>query len=135
MNCKKKMAIRFQVSFIEVVAVVEAEEHFPPKTPKRWHLIAEYTGKMNDALKEERGALFGEPTMLLGSAASTVKFDCCAEHCKQLCAILSSSYKDVLRCAKQQASILFSDASLSAFKPVVLLPKKLNCCGHPVSIK
>ena len=129
------MDICFQVSFVEVVAVVEAEKHFPHKTPKRWSLIAEYTMKMNDALKKERGVVCGEPTMLLGSGARTVKFCCCAEHCKQLCVILMSSYNHVLKCADQQGSILFSDPSLSAFKTVVLLPKKVICCGHSVSIK
>ena len=129
------MDICFQVSFVEVVAVVEAEKHFPHKTPKRWLLIAEYTMKMNDALKKERCVVCGEPRMLLGSGARTVKFCCCAEHCKQLCAILMLSYNHVLKCADQQGSILFSDPLLSAFKPVVLLPKKVICCGHSVSIK
>ena len=52
------------------------------------------------------------------SAARTVKFSCCA---------------DVLKCADQQGSILFSDPLLSGFKQVVLLLKVI-CCGHPVSI-
>ena len=58
------MDICFQVSFVEVVAVVEAEKHFPHKTPKRWSLIAEYTMKMNDAVKKERGVVCRESTTL-----------------------------------------------------------------------
>ena len=52
------------MSFVEEVAVVEAEKHFPHKTQKRWSLIAEYMMKMNHALKKERGVVCGEPTML-----------------------------------------------------------------------
>ena len=123
-----------QVSFVEVVAVVEAEKHFPHKTPKRWSLIAEYMMKMNDALKKERGVVCGEPTMLLGSGARTVTFCCCAEHCKQLWCDSDVELQPCSEVCRSARINLCSDPSLSAFKPVVLLPKVI-CCGHSVSIK
>ena len=123
----------FEVPFTAVAALVDAEKHFPPKTPKRWDLIAEYVRKSNEALKGSTPTVTAEPAMVLGNAAVTpTKFLFSNDHCKLLFAILNTTYKHLLGYADQQAAIIFSDPT---FKPVILLPRKLTCCGRPVYIK
>lgn len=126
------MSARFQVSFTSVAALIKAEKQFLQKTPKRWELIAEYVKKSTDVGSMENAH---EPHMILGFSKSLIEFHCSADHCKQLFYVLSASYKHILDYVDQLEEMLFSDSLLAAFKPVILLPRILTCCGHPVSIK
>ena len=146
------MASCIEVSFTNVAALVNAEKHFPPKTPKCWNLIAECVQKLSGAqgssakcgsglsgtLTTQRSAAkVKEATIILGQVQRGIpkKFNCSADHCKQLFKLLSSSYKDILSLAEDYETVIFSDPSASAFKPLILLPTVQSCCGHPISIK
>lgn len=121
------MSTSFEVGFCSVAALLNAERTFPAKTPKRWELISEYV------LKSNNGA---DPYMVLGSGKKCLVFDSSAEHCKQLFIIISSQHDNMASFLKDQESIMFSDPSLhSSFKPIIILPRILNCCGHPIVIK
>ena len=39
------MAKQISISFVQVAALVYGEKHFPPRTPRRWHLISELVEK------------------------------------------------------------------------------------------
>lgn len=126
------MALAFEVSFTQLAALLNGERCFPVKTPKRWQLIAEYVQKaVSDEEKTGNGAI-----MVIGCSKKTTTFQLTADHCKQLYSIVNASYKAMLNCTElQKDSILFTDPSDSAFKPIVLLPRTLSCCGHAVFIK
>ena len=50
-------------------ALVSAEKHFPARTPKRWHLIAEYVQKLTAVTSTAVTTLtkkLSEATMVLG---------------------------------------------------------------------
>ena len=36
---------RVSMTFLQTVAILYGEKHFPAKTPRRWHLMAEFVGK------------------------------------------------------------------------------------------
>ena len=75
------------------------------------------------------------PLMVLGNASSSIRFQCTLEMCRSVFAIISSSYPELLCYAQHQAEVAFSDPSMSPFKPIMLLPHVLQCCGKPVYIK
>ena len=141
------MASCIEASFTDVAALVNAEKHFPPRIPKRWNLIAECVQKLRAAQSSSNkcGASetattqlkVKEATMVLGQAhrGGPMKFECSADHCKQLFKLLSSSYKEILSLAEDYQMTIFSDPSVSAFKPLILLPTVQSCCGHPICIK
>ena len=133
-----------------MAAVVNAEKHFPPRTPKRWYLIAECVQKLSAAQGSSKKCGSGSPgttqqlaakvkeaTMVLGQEQRGIptKFECSADHCKQLFKLLSSSYSEILSLAADYETIIFSDPSTSAFKPLILLPTVESCCGRPIYIK
>ena len=90
----------FQVSFNTVTALLNGESSFPLRTPKRWHLIAEYVQKMTEALNidnaGETSAQSLGPMMILGHSKKVSAFQCTPENCKILYTIVSSSYKHLL---------------------------------------
>jgi len=144
------MASCIEVSFTNVAALVNAEKHFPPRTPKRWNLIAEYVQKLSatqgsstkcgpgsSETTQQSAAKVKEATMVLGQAqrGNPTKFECSADHCKQLFKLLSSSYNEILSLAEDYETLIFSDPSTSAFKPLILLPTVQSCCGNPICIK
>ena len=146
------MASCIEVCFTIVAALVSAEKHFPPRTPKRWHLIAEYVEKLSagqgnrstqcdgqaGTVTTQRLAVkMKEATMVLGQTQRRVpmKFECSTDHCKQLFKLLSSSYRELLSLTEDFETVIFSDPSASAFKPLILLPTVQSCCVHPICIK
>ena len=127
-----------RISFTQTAALVHAEKHFPLKTPLRWRLIAEYVAKCVPALDSRQNASNeGMPSMVIGNpcSSSEVTFQATSEMCKTSFAILSSCHPDILQYSKCQAEVAFSDPSMSAFKPIVLLPPVLRCCDKPVYLK
>lgn len=138
---QSKMMRAVSISFIETAALVYAEKHFPIKTPMRWQLIAEYVLKCVPVLSKpvslEAGATTAPiPLLVLGRAnansLTSTRFQCTPEMCRNVFTIISTSYPELLSYAHHQAEVAFSDPS---FKPVVLLPNVLNCCGKPIYIK
>lgn len=59
-------------------------------------------------------------------------FHCTPDMCKNSFGLISTCHPEIRSYAEYQASVCFSDPSLSVFKPVVLLPHMLNCCAKPV---
>lgn len=126
-----------KISFAETAALVHAEKHFPAKTPLRWHLIAEYVAKCVPALNSKQTELTNPPLMIIGIPSSSVQclFQATPDMCKTAFGLLSTCHPQLLNYSKCQAEVAFSDPSLSAFKPIVLLPSILSCCGRPVLIR
>ena len=121
------------VTFVQVAALVYAENHFLARTPMRWVLIAEYVAKCMQELSTAN-----DPLMVLGikSSAMPADFHCSSDVCKNTFALISSHHPELVSYAQHQATVIFSDPSrMSAFKPVVLLPHVLSCCGKPVYLK
>ena len=100
------MASCIEASFTNVAALVNAEKHFSPRTPKRWNLIVQ---KLSAASNKCSGA------------SETVESDGSNYGSK----LLSSSYIEFSR-----RLAVFSDPSVSAFKPLILLPTVQSCCAH-----
>jgi hypothetical protein len=122
-----------KISFVQTAALVHAEKHFPLKTPLRWQLIAEFVAKCVPVESKATA-----PLLILGgiqSSAKPTEFQCSPNVCKNSFALISTYHPELLSYAQYQANIVFSDPSLSAFKPVVLLPHMLTCCGKPVYLK
>ena len=126
-----------KVTFNSVAALLNAEKHFPIKTPRRWQLVAEYVKKSCILVSDngEKALQIDEPSMVVGCSKSFVNFDYSAEHCKHLFNLISKSHKHMLSYQHGYESIVYVDHSLSAFKPLVLVPRILKCCGHAVTIK
>ena len=127
-----------RISFIEATALMIGEKHFPVKTPRRWHLIAEYVAKCVAQLSEK--SVTPPTAMLIGKPGSSspqtpVPFQSTAAVCRMSFQIISTFHQEFLGYAQFQADILLSDPSLSAFKPVVLLLNTLTCCDKPVYLK
>ena len=73
----------FLTTITSVAAIISAEKSFPPKTPKRWNLIAQFVRKSNPENSEE-------PQIVLGASSKPpTKFIYSADHCKQLFSILN----------------------------------------------
>ena len=73
------MAKRASISFLQTSAIVYGEKHFPVKTLRRWHLIAEFV--------EKCFALVSDTTviMLIGeqeSCSNALPFKSTAEICR-----------------------------------------------------
>lgn len=86
----------FQVGYTSVAALLNAEKHFPPKTPKRWSLIAEYVKKASEEVCGSGTVSAEEPIMILGSAKEPTMFQYKADHCKQLFTVLNSRHSHIL---------------------------------------
>ena len=122
-----------KLTFVQAAALIYAENHFPARTPKRWGLIAEFVAKCMQELSTANN-----PVMVLGikSSAIPTNFQCSSDVCKNTFALISSHHPELVSYAQHQAQVIFSDPSrLSAFKPVVLLPHVLSCCGKPVYLR
>ena len=121
-----------KISFVQTAALVHAEKHFPLKTSLRWQLIAEFVAKCVPVVSKATA-----PLLILGiqSSAEPTEFQCTPDMCKNSFALISTNHSELLSYAQYQANVAFSDPSLSAFKPVVLLPHMLTCCGKPVYLK
>ena len=110
------MAAYLEVTFFNVTALVNAEKHFPPRTPRRWNLIAECAQKLSatchqcsHTLSDVSAAITNEATMVLGQSTqrgTPVKFECSADHCKQLFILLNSSYKEIVTIADDHETAL-----------------------------
>ncbi len=120
------------ISFTETAALVYGEKHFPVKTPRRWHLIAEYVSKCTQTISQQ--GCTHTPVIFIGKEglSPAVTFQSTAPLCKTAFEMISSLHQELLRYSQVQADSLFADPSMSAFKPVVLLPKILHCCDKPV---
>ena len=133
--CRAILSTMFRsvkISFVQTAALVHAEKHFPLKTPLRWHLIAEFVAKCVPVVSKATA-----PLLILGvqSSAKPTVFHCTPDMCKNSFGLISTCHPELLSYAEYQASVAFSDPSLSAFKPVVLLPHMLNCCAKAVYLK
>ena len=84
-----------------------------------------YVPRSSGRTTQSAAELKEDATMVLGQTKCGLptKFECSADHCKQLFKLLSSSFKETLSLADYE-TVLFSDPSASAFKPLILLTFK-----------
>lgn len=62
-------------------------------------------------------------------------FDCSEAHCKQLYTMLMDTSPTIFEQCETLSKALFKDCTPSGFKPLVLLPGKVECCGKKVWIR
>ena len=60
---------------------------------------------------------------------TVVTFDGSEGHCKDLYTLLQSQIPDVFQQTKRPKDVLYTDGTKSDFKPLVLLPGRIVCCG------
>ena len=66
---------------------------------------------------------------------TVVTFDGSEGHCKDLYTLLQSQIPDVFQQNKRLKDVLYTDGTKSGFKPLVLLPGRMVCCGKKVVIR
>ena len=86
-RCCSTMFSAVNVTFVQVPALVYAENHFPARNPMRWALIAEFAAKCMQELSTAN-----DPLMVLGikSSAMPADFHCSSDVCKNTFALTSS---------------------------------------------
>lgn len=62
-------------------------------------------------------------------------FDGSEIHCKELYSVLQQSNPGIFDQTKRLDTALLSDGTKSGFKPLVLLPGRMECCGKKVVIR
>jgi len=65
-----------------------------------------------------------------GGGSSCTIFDRSEDHCKGLYLTLQQNSPDIFQHCQQLTEQLFQDGTKSAFKPLVLLPGQMECCGE-----
>ena len=129
---KTSMVRKLRLNFVELAALIYGVKHFLENTPKRWSLVSQlvrsscskYSGTVN-AVSMEVG--FGN--------TPAVEFQGTEEHCKEAYQSIQTLSPEIFEYATIQSETLFEDGSHGAFKPIVLLPGKRECCGRKVYIR
>ena len=62
-------------------------------------------------------------------------FDGSESHCKELYSMLQQSDPQLFNQTEALDDALLSDGTKSGFKPLVLLPGRMECCGKKVVIR
>ena len=100
------------MTFLQTVVLVYGEKHFPAKTPRRWHLIAEFVGKFTSEVPHNVAV-----SICIGAqddSETVVPFQSSADLCRLSFGLIASNHPQLLSFAECQASILLSDPSYSA---------------------
>ena len=118
------------LSFSQLKSLVFALEHFPEKTPLRWSLIAKYVGesKFDDKIKIRIGGT------LKPKSGEAEKFNPTPDQCKTVSQWLTKNHPELLE-SYDEREPFFKWSEKDAFKPIVLLPRKLTCCGSSINIR
>ena len=130
--CTISMVQKLKLKFVELAALIYGVKHFPTNTPKRWNLVSQlvrsscskYSGTVN-VVSVEVG---------VGNTPA-IEFEGTEEHCKEACKSIQTLSPEIFEYATIQAETLFEDGSHGAFKPIVLLPGRSECCGRKVYIR
>jgi len=119
----------WKINVLQLNALVHAVDSFPPNTPKRWSLVSQLVclgTNVTSSLTVEVGA---------GGGSSCTIFDGSEDHCKGLYLTLLQNSPDIFQHRQQLTEQLFQDGTKSAFKPLVLLPGQMECCGRKVHLR
>ena len=118
------------LSFSQLKSLLFGLEHFPEKTPLRWPLIAKYVSevKSQDKTKIRIGG------SLKPKSGDAEEFRNTPEECKTVAQWLTKNYPTLLE-SVDETEPFFNGSEKDAFKPIVLLPLKLSCCGSCVTIR
>ena len=63
------------------------------------------------------------------------EFDGSEGHCKELYGVIEQGNPEIFDQRRKLDDVLFSDGSKSGFKPLVLLPGRMECCGKKVVVR
>lgn len=118
------------LSFSQLKSLLFALEHFPEKTPLRWSLIAKYVGE-SKRLDKTRIRIDGS---LKPKCGGTEEFIPTADECKTVSQWLMQNQPELLE-SNDESEPFFEWSEKDAFKPIVLLPLKLNRCGSNITIR
>ena len=118
------------LSFSQLKSLAFALEHFPEKTPLRWTLIAKYVSesKFKDKTKIRIGG------SLKSKSGDAEEFNPTPEECKTVSQWLTKNYPELLE-SYDESEPFYKWSEKDAFKPIVLLPSKLTCCGCSITIR
>ena len=118
------------LSFSQLKSLLFALEHFPEKTPLRWSLIAKYVSesKVEDKTKIRIGG------SLKSKSGEEEEFNPTPEECKTVSQWLTKNHPQLLE-SFDESEPFFKWSEKDAFKPIVLLPSKLKCCGSSITIR
>ncbi len=122
---------RMQLPFTLLTSLVYAFKHFPECTPKRWELVAEYLRRYSETSE----CSSEDPMIEIGDGRKLTDFEATAHCCRLACRVLVEKHHHLLSYAEEQAEILYTDKGRTSFKPIVMLPGRMECCGHKVIIR
>ena len=63
------------------------------------------------------------------------EFDGSAGHCKELYSVIEQGNPEIFDQRRKLDDVLFSDGSKSGFKPLVLLPGRMEYCSKKVVVR
>ena len=63
------------------------------------------------------------------------EFDGSEGHCKELYSVIEQGNPEIFEKKRKRDDALLSDGSKSGFKPLVLLPGQMECCGKKVVVR
>ena len=113
----------------ELNALLFAVKHFPEATPNRWEVISELIRSQNVESPSPRVCL---DQSLRGTHNITVYDLKNRENCKLVCRLIGNKYPSLLHVNIAEA--FFKRSGKTAFKPVVLIPCKTECCGSKIKV-
>lgn len=118
------------LSFSQLKSLLFALEHFPEKTPLRWSLIAKYVSesKVEDKTNIRIGG------SLKSKSGEVEEFNPTPEECKTVSQWLTKNHPQLIE-SFDESEPFFKWSEKDAFKPIVLLPSKLKCCGSSITIR
>ncbi len=119
-----------QLTFTRLTSLVCAYKHFPESTPKRWELVAEFVRRCVGDTSDE------DPLISIGNAGgNSTEFEPTAHCCRLACRVLVQNHPHLFSYFEKQANALFADKGRTSYKPIVLLPGQLECCGRKIMIR
>ena len=63
------------------------------------------------------------------------EFDGSEGHCKELYSVIEQGNPEIFEQRRKLDDALLSDGTKSGFKPLVLLPGRMECCGKKVVVR
>ena len=119
------------LSFSELQSLVFGLDHFPEKTLLRWSLIAKY---VRERTVEDNTKIRISGSLTKSKSEEVEEFNSTAEDCKTVSQWLTQNYPELLE-SYDEMEPFYKSPEKDAFKPIVLLPGKLTCCGSNITIR
>ena len=113
----------------ELHTLLFAVKHFPEATPNRWELLSKLIRSHNVESASPKVCL----DQSLRAAHNITVYDLKnRENCKLVYRLISNKYPSLLQV--NIAETLFKRSDKTAFKPVVLISCKTECCGSKIKV-